>query len=172
VRRFPRILLNATTAFSLLLFVTFLVIALRGITHFDGWSLVRGDRETSITSNWGQVSFLVSRPAGRSPGLLHHHDEVWQDMPWELTAPGPMTKRRAAFGFGFARGRQPAFTLVTTPSWLPVFLTALLPAWRLPLIWRGCVARRRIGKRSCPTCGYDLRATPDRCPECGTSREP
>jgi hypothetical protein len=52
-------------------------------------------------------------------------------------------------------------------SWLvPILLVAATPAWHLIRRRRQKLERwRRQGK--CPNCGYDLRASFDRCPECG-----
>jgi len=55
--------------------------------------------------------------------------------------------------------------LVGVPCWLVVISTGVLPAVRLWLCRQNRLARRR---GLCPTCGYDLRASKDRCPECGT----
>jgi hypothetical protein len=56
-------------------------------------------------------------------------------------------------------------TVATTPYWPLIVIFSILPG-----IWwsmrRRDRARRQLGL--CDVCGYDLRATPERCPECGT----
>src|SRR5207237_5032802 len=57
---------------------------------------------------------------------------------------------------------------VAAPYWFLVGLTALLPATAVTRSMLKRRARGAVAERSCQNCGYDLRATPDRCPECGT----
>jgi hypothetical protein len=71
--------------------------------------------------------------------------------------------------FGGVRGVDGSLLwTLEIPYWLIVASMFLLPcaaiiAWRRE---RKVRLRHRVGQ--CGRCGYDLRATPERCPECGT----
>jgi len=53
------------------------------------------------------------------------------------------------------------------------FIKSTVFSMVLPLLWlfdrrRKQRASRRLASGHCTKCGYDLRATPEQCPECGT----
>jgi hypothetical protein len=116
-------------------------------------------------------------------GLLYFCDYLPKPPPqrWELSSspadnwgdPSTIAKDNGLYflGFGSSTFNSPyrafwsEYGLVMVPHWFLALLFAAGPAW-----W--AIGRRSRNKRSglCPTCGYDLRATPPggRCPECGT----
>jgi hypothetical protein len=60
-------------------------------------------------------------------------------------------------------------TKLAVPWWLLAGGASVLPGCRTSATLRR-PRSRRVG--SCAGCGYDLRATPDKCPECGTEPAP
>jgi hypothetical protein len=62
-------------------------------------------------------------------------------------------------GFGGAPGRW-----INLPYWMPCAVAGVVP---LGWLWHRRRIAGRVGRGLCRHCGYDLRATPEQCPECG-----
>jgi hypothetical protein len=99
--------------------------------------------------------------------------EVCPDFPWTASMYWGAGGRARRWGFGFERHtyRAPSVNLATSrvaavvPYWALSSPFAIVPALAVLKLSR---QRRRRAKNLCVTCGYDLRASRDRCPECGT----
>ncbi len=54
---------------------------------------------------------------------------------------------------------------VSIPDWFLIVLIGLIAVLRK---WKSSRRARMVREQRCPTCGYDVSATPNRCPECGS----
>ena len=75
-------------------------------------------------------------------------------------------------GFQYTTGTIAGFVnirIIAIPLWFLVPLCATLPAFWFLSFRR---LRRRVKSGQCLSCGYDLRESKDKCPECGTTIKP
>jgi predicted Zn-ribbon and HTH transcriptional regulator len=166
VRRIPRILLNALTALSLLLCVATCVLwACSYWLYNDGFVRV------------GQQYFALNSGNGRMVLYWYTGYPETRRSAWNAR---PVTPNEQPTGW--ADGRPRSFAIhwhrelnarkvmqtsrdVVFPHAALAALAALLPLARA-IHHRRSLRGQRAGL--CPACGYDLRATPGRCPECGS----
>lgn len=101
---------------------------------------------------------------------------------WILTHPNTVTLCRqvgrdwsrplkgfqfAGVKFGGGWGHNSMLWNLVIPFWLLTTIFAILPLCEIPLLIFKLNKSLRHTRGLCPHCGYDLRASPDRCPECG-----
>lgn len=190
-----RRLFAVASGLSLLLLVATPVLWVRShiISDTFWWGRVTHNAEGQdnvmlyIRCDWGGL--CISRTGG------HYSKEFLDAHPNNRVPDGPFSGRRSAdasavypyqgrragapvafrfAGFELTTGLRPnprdPFRLHTAALVFPLWALAP-PAAITPAVFLMRRLRRRTlpaGTRPCPRCNYDLRATPDRCPECGT----
>jgi hypothetical protein len=154
-----------TTA-SLLLCAVVMVLWARSYHRSDAVRMAspRVVRYAVLYSGRGGIMVGVSPAPTRFAVGVHYMSET---EPGRAGEGPPVGVVFDAFGFG-ARAERPPYAVAAYTLWLPHWFAALLLSV-LPA--RLVMARHARGDRErrglCRACGYDLRHTPQRCPECG-----
>jgi hypothetical protein len=180
-------LLNLAAALSLLLCITAAAVWARSYHAGDAFSVarVRFDGQWTfrlrdqLQVSTGRAEYSHTLATGTGPAS-RAYAEQWATLNRRIRQPmpssRPMSTGQPVVSFcGFECGRQEYIRRdgsvclgvysAKFPLWAPVGVTAVFPALRSAVWLR---RRRRAGGGHCAACGYDLRASPHRCPECGT----
>jgi len=170
-----RIFINAATILSLVICAAAVTLLARSYWVSDCIILSRYWREANLErmEEAGSIYHTLTWRSGRGGAMVEASDWYTQ-FPGEKvetfvhSSEGAYNVGASGSSFwnrlGFERYADPNQSGVVFPLWAGVAVTCPLPLGRAWRVWRG---RRRKHAGLCPHCGYDLRATSNRCPECG-----
>ncbi len=149
---------------------------------FLSWEDTSDEPSPAALDHWShkipEVEYIsITGPISMDAPTQRYQERVWRTPPW--TAPSFLgfsfqnDPRTATFpGLPLAKSRASLKWLFPNSCWvrfgMPLWVFAALGL--APLAWWGVSWLRRKHAKTglCTNCGYDLRATPNRCPECGT----
>jgi hypothetical protein len=173
-----RRLLTVLSALSLLLCAAAVALWVRSYFRGDSVGFAGGPPPPAVSSEWfvrsnyGVLYFARNSAYGSALGF-DERPLRWRSSPPSRVFSHPVVPGRpfsfvlGPFSLGGRIGPAYSHAAFTVPHWFPALLGAVAP-----LVWlrRFRRTRRRKARGLCARCGYDLRATPGRCPECGTLR--
>lgn len=173
-----RVVFTTLSFLSLLLGVGAAILWPRSLLVSDGVGFEwRGQLWAANTTHGWLALFRVEGATPTANQLYFSTDWRWMHqtnrppVPERALAGERVYRRFAGFVIGYTEA-LPGMRCWTlgVPFWFLVLLFAMAPA-RWWYLFRGRWRReRRLLHGLCPTCGYDLRASPERCPECGFVR--
>lgn len=176
MKRILRILRGSAIAVSLLLFAITLILWPRSYYVEDrlsqGGNGYASDRtlirciyvaascKGDLLIARGQVSSLMFGSISPKEEGIH----LTHERPPSSDSSGPPARwRHLGFSYTVLKNPMVEIKAIGVPYWFLTASSLLLPAFWLFVRLR----QKNAGSNLCRTCGYDMRATPERCPECG-----
>jgi hypothetical protein len=165
------VILNGLTVLSIVLCLTTLGLWLRSYWVHDLFEHCdQGTRRHQLAESYDGLLYLLVEQdemgifaSFTSVAGFHYHSRVVRGR--------EMGFAWSFLGFDGSRGSWADFPsceyqyYVVIPDWFILTIGAILPSVRGTFALR---RRRAWVPGHCRNCGYDLRATPERCPECGS----
>jgi hypothetical protein len=176
VRHFRRWLFNGLAALSVLVCLTIIAMVVASISSVLTMRCSTPLRQSFAEVECSRDKIIVNlvtlgfkpRFTSWSSGLHVSRQQPSQDLIGWMKSDATLHTAIMVGGFGLSIRPHSGSTreiFFACPGWACILATAVVTA-----IW---TTRKRLPSLgACAICGYDLRATPLRCPECGTIQPP